>query len=276
MAESQLTQAFYDLQGEIGMFLGWGRGTQFGDPAWDARKQAAIDSATKKGLRRFYFSALIPGQDALHNWSFLRPTAAIDLPAEQNLVNMPDDFAGWEDEPGVQLLADFEAGNMVFQRRQLQDVGIMNVRRRYSELPAATGVPSDFAITPIKGTTATSGQRYEMTVFPVADQEYMIVGEYYILPDYLSGALPFCYGGAAHSGTVLEACICACERDMDNARSVHEAHYQDLLAASISFDRNLKQQFLGTNRDFSDERNRMKRRSGYEGQYASFDGVFYP
>jgi hypothetical protein len=270
MAESTLTIAFRELQGEIGLFAGWGRGALvYDDPAWDARKQQAIDSATKKGMRRFYFSAMMPGEPAAHDWSFLRPTAALSLPAGATSIQLPDDFAGIEGSGQIVAGVDED------RPHEIEVVGVGRIRQLSTAAPTETGPPRYVAVVPFKGTSPVAGQRFQLQVYPQADQAYTVDLEYYLLPDYLTGALPFCYGGAVHSGTILEACLAAFERDMDDAMSVHEAHYQTLLAASISYDRNLKPQNMGIMRDRSDrigtDRHRQNRFA-----FATFDGVLYP
>ncbi len=268
MAESTLTVAFRELQAEIGIFAGWGRGALvYGDPAWTARQQQAIDSATKKGLRRFYFSAMMPGDPAAHDWSFLRPTAALDLPNGATSLLLPEDFAGVEGSGEITASANEAIP------QQIEVVGVGKMRQLYANVPSETGPPRYCAVVPLKGTSPGGGQRFQLQVYPAADQEYTINLEYYVLPDFLTGALPYCYGGGAHSGTILEGCLAAFERDMDDAMSVHEAHYQTLLAASISYDRNLKPQRIGFMKDRSD-RPEYRRKVDYA--YATFDGILFP
>jgi hypothetical protein len=272
-----LTIAFRELQGEIGLQAGWGRGTYFGDPDWAAdgspqgsqRKQQAIDSATKKGMRRFYFSAMAPGEATAHDWSFLRPTASLALPAGGTEVQLPEDFAGLEGT------SEILASSTETMPRPLQVVGVGKIRSAFADQPSETGPPRMVAVAPLKGTAFNAGQRFQLQIYPLADQAYTLEVEYYILPDYLSGALPFAYGGTAHSGTILEACLAAWERDMDGKIAEHEAHYQQLLAASISYDRNLKAQVIGFNLDGSDDRGRRRNRREYEGAFATFSGVLY-
>jgi hypothetical protein len=276
MPESSLTIAFRELQAELGQFLGYGRGTYYGGPPWtdpatgNAGKQQTIDSATKSGLRRFYFSAMFPGIPIAYNWSFLKPTATLDLPigAGPNgyvTVRLPDDFGGLEDDGSILL-----ASQALWLPIHVYGEGM--VRQKYSEFPTLTGQPTMVAVVPIKGTGFESGQRFELLFYPVPDQEYTIQFAYRILPDCLSGALPYCYGGAQHSETILEACKAAAERNQDDAVSVHEEHYQQLLAASISYDRNLKPQRLGYCGDGSEER-RWTRRDLYQNQTVTFAGV---
>lgn len=266
MAESTLTVAFRELQAEIGQFLGWGSGAYYGQAAWDARKQGVIDSGTRKGLRRFYFSALLPGEPAAHDWSFLRPTASLILPSAATILSLPDDFGGMEGTAQILAATDNSLPFPIMQ------VGIGRIRSLFAPDAAATGPPEYVAVVPVKG--AATGQRFELHLFPGADQQYTVELEYYILPDCLTGTLPYCYGGAPHSGTILEGCLAAVERDEDNARGVHEQHYQELLAASISYDRNLKAQTLGYNADRSDDAG-LRGRAARRVPYATFAGVLY-
>src|SRR5438128_10970846 len=88
--ESSLAAAFEDLQADIGFFLGFGRGNTapFSDSAWTTSQQASIDRCTKGGMRKFYFCG--------YDWSFLKPTASLNLPISTNTIQLPDDFGGFE------------------------------------------------------------------------------------------------------------------------------------------------------------------------------------
>ena len=272
MAESTLTVAFNELQAEIGGFLGYGKGINFGDVAWDARKQGIIDSLTKKGLRRFYFSAMLPSEPMAHDWSFLHPTANIDVPSGAQSTPLPDDFRAIFD--AGEITATSNLGDEF--HRFIEEVGAGRLRHMYFEEPSETGRPRYVAVQPIKGTGVTQGQRFQLDVFPQADQDYTIQLEYHILPDFLTGALPYCYGGAVHSGTILAACLAAAERDLDDiGNGNQENHYMMLLAASMSADRDLKPQNMGLNTDRSDDPRDERRRRGFQGQYSYFTGVTY-
>jgi hypothetical protein len=220
-------------------------------------------------MRRFYFSAMLPGEPAAHDWSFLRPTASLAIAQGEVTIQLPEDFAGLEGT------SEILASSNETLPRPIDVVGVGRIRQAWSDFASQTGPPQMVAVAPLKGTAFNAGQRFQLQIYPVTDQAYTLELEYYILPDYLSGALPFVYGGAAHSGTILEACLAAWERDMDGKIAEHEAHYQQLLAASISYDRNLKAQVIGFNLDGSDDRGRRRNRREYEGAFATFSGVLY-
>ncbi len=110
-----------------------------------------------------------------------------------------------------------------------------------------------FAVRPIKGTTLTKGQRYELYVYPEADADYELRGAYNVAPDAITADRPYPYGGAAHAGTIMAAMIAAAERSLGDKMETHNAHFQRQLLASIAKDRSLKPQTLGRNIDRSDD-----------------------
>lgn len=245
--ESTLSLKLVDLQGDIGIFLGWGRGAALGDPAWSTQQQAMVDSISKSGLRQFYFPPPVEGQESSYDWSFLKPIVTIDFPAGASTIALPDDFGGFEGE--ITLLSTTSQVSW-----PVSLVGEGAVRQQYSALPIANGRPLMAALQPLKGTTASAGQRFQLYIFPNADQDYSLQFAYYILADYLSGSQPYAYGGMAHAETILESCLAIAEQRLDDASSVHSAKFQERLMASISLDRRSKPQTLGYNRDNSDHR----------------------
>jgi len=64
LAEPTLSLSYNDLLGEVGLFLGWGRGAANGEEAWDAHKTAVVESSVRSGLRQFYFPPPPPGQES--------------------------------------------------------------------------------------------------------------------------------------------------------------------------------------------------------------------
>src|SRR5579883_1202325 len=96
MAESSLAIVWQELQARVGLFIGWGRGAAYGDAAWSAQQQFEIDGHVASGLRRFYFPEPLPGETVPHKWSFLRPTAKLDLPQGAQSIPLPDDYGGFE------------------------------------------------------------------------------------------------------------------------------------------------------------------------------------
>src|SRR5260370_19916903 len=94
--ESTLSLQITDLTGEVGFFLGYGRGAVNGEAAYSTLQQNAIDSIVKSGLRQFYFPPPIEGMESSYDWSFLKPRATVGFPPKAQTIPLPDDFRGFE------------------------------------------------------------------------------------------------------------------------------------------------------------------------------------
>jgi hypothetical protein len=249
MAEPTLSLTYNDLAGEVGTFLGWGRGAAFGDPAWTNQQQPAIDSCVRSGLRQFYFPPPIEGMEVAYDWSFLKPIVTLSLATDQTTLPLPDDFGGVE---GRITLSSAQG----IQWWPLEFYGVGQIYQQQSTYPTTTGRPWMTCVEPLKGTTGTQGQRWQLRVWPRPDTAYTIQFQYYINPDYLTGSNPYAYGGAQHVETILESCLAVAEQRLDDAMGVHTMKFKERLLASINMDRKSKPQTLGYNGDRSDLRDR--------------------
>jgi len=250
--ESTLSLQVSDLQGEVGFFLGYGRGAPNGEALWTTLQLNAIQSIVKSGLRNFYFPPPVEGQESSYVWSFMKPRATSDFPAGAQFVPLPDDFGGFEGQITLQALT-----SQLWWPLDIRNEG--DVAQYYSETPTATGRPWMAALQWLKGTAGTQGQRAQLWLFPKADTDYTLGFQYYLLPDYLDGSFPFPYGGMQHAETILESCLAVAEQRLDDATSVHTMKFNERLMASISADRVNKPQLGGYNADRSDMMDRWGR-----------------
>ncbi len=261
MAESTLSAAYTDLEGDVGHFLGYGRGTTFQDAAWTVTQQNDIDRSIKGGLRKFYFCDF--------DWSFLKPTASLTLVSATSTVPLPDDFGSFEGQITLSATTGIQWWPL-----DLVSPGIVDLKA--AMFPTTTGRPVMACLDPLKGTTPTAGQRFQLRFWPIADQSYPLRFRYYLLPDYLSGAFPYVYGGAEHAETVLSAARSVAEKIIDNAATVEEFEFEKLLAVSKDIDRRKKPQTLGYCRDNSDVRDRALTRPFWHGWApVTINGVQY-
>lgn len=242
--ESTLSLKKQDFEAKVGTFFGWGMGADAGDEEWDSRKTAVIRDCVESGLRQFYFPP--PMNGVPYDWSFLKPTSTLIVDADASTLEMPDDFGGFEGSITVS-----SPTSRTVMAIQLVNEGI--IREMYARSPSQTGVPQMAAVRPLKGTTLNAGQRSELYVFPIADQEYTIQFVYYILANFLDGTHPYAYGGMAHAETILESCLAIAEQRYDDAAGIHSSKFLERLAASIALDRRMKPQTGGRNWDRSDE-----------------------
>ncbi len=236
MAESPLTLKVTDLQGEAGYVMGWGRGPDNGDEEWDARKLRDI----------LHTPLVIP---------LLRPSADIAFDSGTRSSSLPDDFGGFEGEIAVSL-----TGSGAYMPIKLTNEGMIDAN--YTMFPTTTGRPLMAAERVLKGTTANKSSRSELFVWPQADQDYTLRVAYYILPNYLTSANPYPYGGAAHAETFKAAVRAAAEMILDGDPGPEMQNYMARLAASIAYDRRHQPKTLGQNIDRS-----TYRRNAYPGWY---------
>lgn len=269
MAESTLSIVWKEYQARQAVFVGWSRGALYNDSAWSDQQQFELDGWTASGLRRFYFPPILPGESAPYKWSFLRPTAAIPFKQGEQAIRMPDDYGGLEGP--ISLLTT----NVVSQPWAIKWTTEGNIRQMYASTPTFQGPPQLAAPAPIRGTSGQASQRFEVLLYPIADQDYTVQVQYYITPDTLSGAFPYAYGGAAHVETIMESCLSVAEERFDDIPAMQGAHGQAFmmrLAASVAADRTMKPQRLGYNRDRSDDRNAGYYNPHWWGPPATYNG----
>lgn len=243
--ESTLADAYRDLIGSLGFEAGYGRGPDNGDREWSDRKLTTLRSVVKSGLRQFY---------GAHEWSFLHPRARLTLDSGSKEMRLPFDFEGCEGP--LSLIAS--SGGTDGRVQVTNDV-----RARYARFPDATGRPAFAEKEPIKGTTKDRGQRWQFVFFPEPTAAYTIEFTYKISGDMLSGDLPYAYGGAEHSETILASCLAIWESRIDDIppgpAAPRYAHWREQLALSVRRDQNKRPDTLGYNGDRSDN---YDRRSG--------------
>jgi hypothetical protein len=116
------------------------------------------------------------------------------------------------------------------------------------------GRPRHCALRPQSHSGAADGQRFELVLWPVPDDEYILSYRYRIAPDLLTATLTYPPGGMHHSATIVEACLAAAE-DMvfNDSNGPHFQRFLHLLAGSVGRDRKLNSpDTLGANMDHSD------------------------
>ena len=200
------------------------------------------------------------------------------------VYDLPDDFGGFRGS------ISFYDGDGYVPRRITNE---SNMRVLRSQNDIRKGVPEYAAL--INKTVAsdtTTGQRFQMMVWPIPDAVYSIRYNYSVLTDTMlvvgsgdlaeadgnpapvDGNIPV--GGALHGETILASCLTVAEQLVDefNNPGKMQARYMERLAASINLDRrsNLPDYF-GYNGDNSDSRSFDP---GRRKQPVTFNNVEYP
>lgn len=236
MAESTYTLSRTNLQNQICDIAGLGQA--YSSAA--AADQARVDNAMKSGLSRFYFSAIDPRTGSNHEWSFLNPATSFATTADDYTYTLSDEFDGIIGDPYF-----VSSSNGTMQEIRLVSDGVILKHRERS--PAATGRPYLAAIQPlVNAAQNTASNRYQMILYPTPDAAYTIGYRHTILPDFLTSSIVFPYGSAAHSHTIYAACLAEFDRLYNDSVGNHEAHYREMLVASIMRDSKSKRvQTLG-------------------------------
>jgi hypothetical protein len=271
LPEPTLALTKTELEAEIGFFLGFGRGSQYGEAPWSVQQTNLINAARRAGLRSFYLASAGQADGSSgYQWSFLRPQASLSMQSGDQTVQLPDDYHGVEGRVTIS-----SPNSQIY--RPVPVVGINRIQEQYSRTPNMTGWPQLLAIQPIRPPAGTIGQRFQFVVFPVADQAYTLAFTYYINPNDIDANRPYPYGGAAHSETITAACLAAAEAKGDDMTGVQAERYRQLLAGSIEVDRRNKPQLQGYCGDQSDMAGMDydRRRNIYENDTILFDGTQY-
>jgi len=246
------------LEAEVGYHHGYGRGAEYGEPAWTSVQERDIAAFVRSGKRMFYHCG--------YDWSFLHPVVTMTLAEGGHLLVMPEDFGGLEGD----VLVATSGGSGYTPVKVTGDA-----RYRRNEWPDTTGIPRVCSIEHRKPGPGQH-QRVELEFFPAADQDYTVQLTYYVAKDFEVESAPFLYGGAEHFETLLAACKAAGERDGDDLTDgPQQLYFQQRLAISMDVDRRSKPQHLGYNGDPGVWRHawHWRRRNPGEGNTVTFAGV---
>lgn len=237
MAESTLTDVFSDYKIAIGAYLGVSRTVA----DWTAENTADIARILKVGQRQFYEPYYRPVPQAplrVHVWSFLRARAAITLGSGTATYTLPDDFAGFLDE----RLSFTSTKTWSLKLTSMDDVQ-EHIQDYGTSMPTGITQPLLAAVESVSSTLGTTGQRWQIVMWPTPASTLTITGQYRLNPAALATDTHYPLGGEAHSQTLLESCLAAAEEfQNDQVSTVHRERFAELLAASIALDTRLHTQ----------------------------------
>lgn len=243
MSESTLSLTYKEVLSRLGEWLGYGYGADFGDPAWGDREARHLANAVKDGAHLVYQPPVLPGDAAPHRWSWLRPLSEVRLDAGASSAPLPDDFNGFggsaatvHTTDGVSYWPVEVAHEPLLRARQAAD-------------PNTTGRPRLVAEQARRGTTRTSGQRYDALVWPTTDRAYTLWATYDCVPSLPDDAHPYFYGGPLAAQLVLAACLAQAESRRDGFKGPMWDDFAARLAAAVGQDRRRRGDRLGYNGD---------------------------
>jgi hypothetical protein len=141
------------------------------------------------------------------------------------VISLPDDFGSMacryltfnEDEAGPRI--------------KLIGEGQIRTMKQGNE---STGQPVYAAVRP-KTSDGSTGQRWELILYPLPDDDYGVYYRYEVLPNKLTTSL-YAYGSAVHTQTIMQSCIAVAELRLDGVRGNQHEQFISLLTASIEHD----------------------------------------
>jgi hypothetical protein len=177
--------------------------------------------------------------DTLTVWDTFTITA-------NGLYRMPDAFGGI-------------VGPITFENNEgsYSPIELVSERQVAELLQRSTSAarPTLAAQRPVSGTSATAGQRWDLLVYRIPDDDYTAYFREILLVDQITSD-EFPIGGMLHGDTIKYACLAAAEYDKnDRARGPMWDRYQQMLQKSIALDRRLhRSERMGVMTDNSDRR----------------------
>jgi len=230
VSESELSIDYDDLLLEVAAFLGYGSDST----AWTAAQLAEADRYTQAGVRRFYYPPAMSGAQSGYQWSFLIPVASILTEADLGTQDLPSTLGR------VVGAFHYAAGE---HRTPVVEVS----EDRYRSVLASsdgTGPPRFYRVRHKEKEDAT-GQRLEVSWWPVPDGAYTLSYQYEAYSGKLNDANKHPLGGMRHAELLVESCLAVAEQRANDERGLHTEQFERLLAAGIEQDRRVGAQHYG-------------------------------
>ena len=131
------------------------------------------------------------------------------------------------------------------------------IRRERQRSTVVTGRPLKCAFEPVKadGTVqyasdGTTSQAYNLMIWPVPDDDYVLEYRYNMIPTRVSSAAIYNAGGAYHHETLVASCLAAAELERDGQKGPQWEKFMERLRSSISHDKKaFRAEKIGQNRD---------------------------
>lgn len=259
MSESTLSITRLELKTAVRRYLAYAdTGTLETD------QDNAVSAIVEAGENMFYKGTRLPGEQTIHRWSFLSPVYGFTVVAADYTYDCPDDWGGFASPTPV------ASGNSYSPSIRVIPVDtLLELRERNSDLTAE--FPLNLAQR-CKARDQTTGQRYELLLYPTPSTGFTLSVKYVSNPAAISNDSYYPLGGQPHALTLLQACLAAAElRENDGAEGVQFREFMRLMTDSVAFDRAVATpSFFGQNLDRSIPCGSFRRHRGrgvtYEGE----------
>jgi hypothetical protein len=196
-----------------------------------AAQQALINECIGDGLRIVYSERA---------WTFLNPTTTLTTVANDYAYDLPADFGTMA--PMITYTDDTWS-----ERIRVLDESIIRENRQTFQ---SASRPSIAAVRP-KAMSGSSGQRWELLLWPTPDDAYELEYRYSVIPNLPASGDQYPYGGMHFAQLILTACLWQVELHVLDAPGTYTQQYPNELARAVAIDRRMQPPSLGFNRDES-------------------------
>lgn len=227
-----------DIKGEIGHYLGYGRGEALGETAWTTAQTNDINVLLKSALNRIYEPIFPTGET--YEWSFLSPYTNIVLTSGVSTVGLPSDFGGFV---GPLLLT----GTAATRWYPIEISNESHVEYLHQVHANATGAPRVACEQILKEVSHHDSNRSNLRVWPTPDSAYTLRADYKYAPNVLTGGYRYPPGGPLIGELFMAAAAAVAELKLDDMKGPREAYFMERLVAAMKADRKRKANKLGYN-----------------------------
>lgn len=228
-------------------YMGWGSNLD----VLDHQQSATLDEMLDSALHNFYSPPAIEMLLRPHEWSFLRPTLKLATTANQQAVDLPENFERFDGD--LTYTADddsFPSIKLISEQRI----------RQLTVSADATSQPQFAAIRP-KASDGTTAQCQELMLWPVPDSDYVLSARYHALPGSLSESRPWPMGGALFAEVIKASCLREAELKKNKAPGPMNQVFLDRLASAVAADLRRAPDLIGYNGDNSIRSSILDRRN---------------
>lgn len=214
-----------------------------------------VDQIIELGENMFYKGTRLPGEQTVHTWSFLTPKMTIAVTADDYSYTLADDFGGFFDN-----YLTYDTTDNADHTLRLTSMEHLD-ELRSTGLTVSVDYPT-FGAVNLRPRVQTTGQRFELLLYPTPAVDCTLYGKYYSNPNAISDAATYPLGGQPHGLTLLQACLAAAELYMnDGLEGIHMREFYRMMADSVALDRaRTTPAYFGKNLDNSRFEGRLSRR----------------
>lgn len=235
MAESTLSLLRSGVRERLALYMGEGTDAD----NWDSDVVQRMNLFIRDGQARFFYP--IPDTESeTYEWTFLRPTTTLAISSGTQAYALPDDCGGQVDRF---VITTGTAGHLITM------VSVDDLLQSVAREAPSNAIPKFAAVRTTHTTPTTSvSQRYEVLFYPTPDASYTVSYSYTKLVDGLdeNSSAEYALGGPQHHQTLVESVLAVAEEYLRPDETSHQQRFQQLLTASIGFDRRIKEQESNT------------------------------